>query len=237
MRKKIKERLLRIWRGWVLPTLVIGFVVMSFRSSVADWNDVPSGSMEPTILVDDRILVNRLAYDLKIPFTTWHLAEWGAPDRGDIVVFFSPVDGRRWVKRVIGLPGDRVELRQGRLYVNGAPSVYAALDEETIEGMNSEQQAGHLFATESLLRADGGEIAHSIMDSRNFSRFTNFGPVTVPQDQFFVMGDHRNNSFDSRRMGTIDRKRILGQAVSIAFSLDRDSCNVPRWGRFFEDLD
>src|SRR6266540_2752238 len=79
----------RIWREWVKPLLVVLVVLFSVRSAVADWNDVPTGSMKPTILEGDRIFVNKLAYDLKVPFTTWHLAQWGNPGRGEVVVFFS----------------------------------------------------------------------------------------------------------------------------------------------------
>src|SRR5580692_12543008 len=92
------------------PLLIMLLVLFVLRSAVADWNDVPTGSMKPTIMEGDRVFVNKLAYDLKVPFTTWHLAEWGNPKRGDIVVFFSPKDGMRLVKRVIGLPGDTVDL-------------------------------------------------------------------------------------------------------------------------------
>src|SRR5690349_23095607 len=99
------------WGKEIRPLLLLALVLFSIRSSLADWSDVPSGSMKPTILEGDRIYVNKLAYDLKVPFTTWHIAEWGGPQRGEIVVFFSPKDGQRLVKRVVGLPGDTIELR------------------------------------------------------------------------------------------------------------------------------
>jgi signal peptidase I len=89
-------------------------------SAIADWNDVPTGSMNPTILAGDRIFVNKLAYDLRISFTTWRLAHWDNPRRGEIVVFFSPVDGTRLVKRVIGVPGDVIAMNGNRLYINAS---------------------------------------------------------------------------------------------------------------------
>ena len=101
---RTKERAIVFMRGWGFPILVTVLVITSFRSAVADWNDIPSGSMRPTLVEGDRILVNKLAYDLKFPFTTHHLAAWDNPRRGDVVIFFSPADGRRLVKRVIGLP-------------------------------------------------------------------------------------------------------------------------------------
>ena len=81
------------WRQEIRPLFILALVLFSIRSSLADWNDVPSGSMRPTILEGDRVFVNKLAYDLKVPFTTWHITEWSNPQRGDIVVFFSPHDG------------------------------------------------------------------------------------------------------------------------------------------------
>src|SRR4051794_11925214 len=99
------------WQKEIRPLLILAVVLFSIRSSLADWNDVPTGSMKPTILEGDRVFVNKLAYDLKVPFTTWHLADWANPKRGDVVVFYSPHDGIRLVKRVVGLPGDLIELR------------------------------------------------------------------------------------------------------------------------------
>src|SRR4028119_1252094 len=99
--------------------LLMILIVSSLRSALADWNDVPTGSMKPTIQEGDRVVVNKLAYDLKIPFTTKAIAKWGDPQRGDIVVLFSPADGIRLVKRVVAIPGDQVELRDNQLLING----------------------------------------------------------------------------------------------------------------------
>src|SRR5215813_9061460 len=116
-----RARLLGWWKKEIRPLLILTLVIFSIRSSLADWNDVPTGSMKPTIVEGDRVFVNKLAYDLKVPFTTWHLAQWDNPHRGDVVVFYSPHDGQRLVKRVIGLPGDTIELRQNGLVINGQP--------------------------------------------------------------------------------------------------------------------
>src|SRR5689334_19643498 len=115
----LRGRVRHYWQKEIRPLLIMAVILFSIRSSLADWNDVPTGSMKPTILEGDRIFVNKLAYDLKVPFTTWHLAEWGNPSRGDIAVFFSPYDGTRLVKRVVGLPGDVVELQNEELIING----------------------------------------------------------------------------------------------------------------------
>src|ERR1044072_4562551 len=104
--KTFRARARHWWRKETRPLLILLWIGFSIRSSLADWNDVPTGSMRPTILEGDRVFVNKLAYDLKVPFTTWRIAEWSNPQRGDIVVFFSPHDGKRLVQRVGGLPAD-----------------------------------------------------------------------------------------------------------------------------------
>jgi signal peptidase I len=104
----ISRRLGGVLRSHIAPLAIVVLVMTSFRSAIADWNVVPTGSMNPTIVEGDRILVNKLAYGLKVPFTTWHLARFDAPRRGDIVVFRSPADGTRLVKRVAAVPGDQI---------------------------------------------------------------------------------------------------------------------------------
>src|SRR5829696_6834967 len=115
-RHPLSRRLIHIARHH-RPLAILLVVLLAARSSLADWNDVPTGSMNPTILEGDRIFVNKLAYDLKVPFTTWHVAEWSDPRRGDVVVFYSPVDGDRMVKRVAAVPGDTVAMVNNRLVV------------------------------------------------------------------------------------------------------------------------
>jgi len=124
----MKSTVKKIWREWIFPPVLLVTILAPLKSAVADWNWVPTGSMKPSILEGELVLVNKLAYDLKVPFTTRHLSTWGNPIRGDVVVFFSPKDGTRLVKRVIGLPGDTVELRHEVLYVNGIPEQYSFID-------------------------------------------------------------------------------------------------------------
>src|SRR6185503_7574342 len=148
---KKKESLLgRFWKGWIKPLATAVIVVVTFRSAVADWNDVPSQSMEPTILVGDRIFVNKLAYDLKVPFTTWHLAEWSNPERGDVVIFFAPPAGKRMVKRVVGIPGDIVELRNNQLLITGSPVSYQPLSDRHFQDSELTDPAPYIFASEQL---------------------------------------------------------------------------------------
>lgn len=209
----------------------MALVMCSIRSSLADWNDVPTGSMKPTIIEGDRVFVNKLAYDLKVPFTTWHLAEWSSPQRGDIVVFNSPHDGQRLVKRVIGVPGDTVELRNENLFINGEPVAYASLDKNVTARLGDTERNTSLFATEQL-----SAHPHPVMSTPSLPAPRNFGPQQVPADEYFMMGDNRDNSFDSRFWGSVPRQQIIGRATAVVISLDRNNWWLPRWERSFVAL-
>src|SRR5256885_9357797 len=137
----LRSRALHWWRKEIRPLLVLTLVLFSIRSSLADWNDVPTGSMKPTIVEGDRVFINKLAYDLKVPFTTRHIAEWGNPRRGEIVVFYSPHNGQRLVKRVIGLPGDTVELRNNVLVLNGQAVDYQPIEQKLLRDLSAEDLA------------------------------------------------------------------------------------------------
>ncbi len=227
----LRSRARAYWRKEIRPLLILALVVFSIRSSLADWNDVPTGSMRPTILEGDRVCVNKLAYDLKVPFTTWHLLEWAAPERGDIVVFYSPHDGKRLVKRVIGLPGDTVELRNDILVLNGQTVEYGPIREALLQDVAAADRASQVFATEQL----PGQ-AHAVAAIPRVPARRDFGPSVVPEGQYFMMGDNRDNSFDSRYYGPVERKRILGRATAVAISLDRSNYWLPRWHRLFTSL-
>src|SRR5881398_2860983 len=125
--------------------LVMILIISSLRSALADWNDVPTGSMKPTIQEGDRVVVNKLAYDLKVPFTMIELAKWGDPKRGDIVVLFSPEDGVRLVKRVVAVPGDRIEMRDEQLFVNGRAASWKPV------GSSDDAEQGPSFVVEETL--------------------------------------------------------------------------------------
>jgi signal peptidase I len=222
----------RWWKRDIRPLLILVLIMFSLRSSLADWNVVPSGSMQPTILVGDRVWVNKLAYDLKVPFTTWHMAEWSNPQRGDIVVFFSPKDGTRLVKRVIGLPGDTIELRNDRLFINDQPVDYSTLEPEASRQLADPERARGLFATEQL-----PVHPHAVMGIKGVPAMRTFGPVHISADQYFMMGDNRDNSFDSRYFGTVHRSQIVGRTSSVVLSLDKSNYWLPRWDRTCSSLD
>jgi len=217
----MKSGLLRAWREYRGFAVFIVLMVI-FRSALADWNVVPTGSMKPTIVEGDRILVNKLAYDFKIPLTHISLHKFADPGRGDIVVFDSRAADTRLVKRVIGLPGDTVEMRDNRLTINGVAARYSSID----------YQADATFAIESY-----PDMSHRIEVARTgASRLSTFGPVTVPKDHYLVLGDNRDNSADSRVYGFIPRDEIVGNAKTIVLSLNYDDYYIPRTDRFFRPL-
>ncbi len=219
-----------ILKGWGFSLIITLLIATSFKSAIADWNDIPSGSMKPTILIGDRVFVNKLAYDLKIPFTSLHLAKWADPRRGDIVVFYSPEDGKRLIKRVVGLPGDTLAMHKNRLLINGKLVKYEPLPKEIMNQIELDQQSHYLFFNENLTGKQ-----HAVMFLPSRPSLITFGPVIIPAGQYFMMGDNRDNSADSRFFGFVDRKLIVGRATMVVISRE-ESFLHPRWGRFFKDL-
>jgi signal peptidase I len=218
-----KKKVMQEVRVFLLMLLVIS----SLRSALADWNDVPTGSMKPTIQEGDRVVVNKLAYDLKVPFTTIEVWKWADPRHGDIVVLFSPADGVRLVKRVVAVPGDRLAMVNNQLYVNDKP-VPTTQPTGPLEDL---EQGPTWIADETLF----GHI-HKVMYTPQIPALRSFPPIQVPAGKYFVMGDNRDNSNDSRFIGFIERRRIVGRALAVAFSLDRERHWAPRFERFFTKL-
>jgi len=216
MRNRITVKVIHFWRTQLCPFLIMAIVLTSFRSAIADWNEVPTGSMQPTIVEGDRIFVNKLAYGLKVPFTTMHLLRWSTPQRGEIVVFYSPKDGTRLVKRVVGLPGDSVQMIDERLIINGQSLQYAVASDHTTEML--------------------GTIPHNVQFIPTVRAMRSFGPIKIPAGEYFMMGDNRDNSFDSRYFGTVKLDQIVGRTSEVAMSLNYDHYFLPRWNRFFKSM-
>jgi signal peptidase I len=207
-------------------------LMLVFRSAAADWMVVPSGSMNPTIVEGDRILVNKAAYGIRIPFTAVHITRGSDPQRGDIATFTSPADGKNLVKRVIGIPGDIIEMRDDRLFVNGTALNYRPVNDPADASLLSTARAqNHSYQQETL-----GGRAHSIMLLPDRYSMRSFGPVTVPDGHYFMMGDSRDDSFDSRYIGFVPRGNILGRAFKVAYSLDPEHGYRPRTNRFMSRL-
>jgi signal peptidase I len=229
--QKATKYIYRLWKEWRMTIFFLVFIVLPVKSSLADWNWVPTGSMNPTILEGDLIYVDKIAYDLRFPLTLHRLAKWSDPQRGDIVVCFSPEDDVRLVKRVIGQPGDTIELINNTLFLNGEPAGYTKIDSKYTEHLSGKLKEKFIFAMENL---DG--LAHAVMSTPSIAAVRNFGPVTVPQDSYFVMGDNRDNSRDSRYFGFVERKVIVGKAKGVIGSFDITDKYQPRFKRFFASL-
>jgi signal peptidase I len=173
----------------ILALFIRTFAVQAFK--------IPSGSMEPTLLIGDHILVNKFIYGFKLPFVHKTLVPISEPQRNDVIVFIYPVDqSKDFIKRIIGLPGERIEIRNQKIYINGKP-----------------------YDDPYGFYSDGGNPLGSA-SGRN-----HFGPVTVPEDHLFVMGDNRYHSYDSRFWGFVPLKWVKGKAFIIYWSW-------PHWERF-----
>ncbi|UCD64090.1 MAG: signal peptidase I [Candidatus Zixiibacteriota bacterium] len=211
------------------------------KTSIVEAYKIPSQSMEDTLLVGDFLLANKFAYGARLPLVNWRFPAIGRPEPGDIVIFIWPQDGvTKYIKRCVAGPGDTVELKDKLLFVNGK---LVELPEHGKYGGNTPD--GRIVVEP---RQPGG------LDSRD-----NFGPYVVPDDCYFMMGDNRDNSFDSRYWGVVPYELILGEAILVHWSWDdsrypspevtvTDPLSVPRlfifnavhfvqkvrWGRLFD---
>jgi signal peptidase I len=191
-----------IFREYAEAILVAVVLALFIRTFVVQAFKIPSGSMKPTLLVGDHILVNKFIYGVKLPFLSTTLIHLTDPKRGDIVVFKFPEDPKKdFIKRVIGTPGDVIEIRNKKVYLDGKPMVdpYGTyLDPHVIPGSARPRD--------------------------------NFGPVTVPPRSFFVMGDNRDHSYDSRFWKFVDLSEVKGKAFIIYWSWNKRNSGV-RWRR------
>ena len=195
----LRENIEAILVAIVIALFIRTFVVQAFK--------IPSGSMKQTLQIGDHILVNKFIYGVKVPYLHETIIPLKNPRRGDIIVFKYPVDPHKdFIKRVIGIPGDEIEIRDKKLYVN-----------------------------QKRVNRDYGVYTDSRILSANVRPRDNFGPVTVPQHSLFVMGDNRDESFDSRFWGFVDYKALNGKAFIIYWSWDKENFGV-RWNRLGQIL-
>jgi signal peptidase I len=185
---------------WITELIVIVMIVLLIRAFVAQAYNIPSGSMKPTLLVGDFILVNKLVY------------RFSEPQRGDIVVFKYPIDPNiDFIKRIVALPGEEVEVRNNQVFINGKPLPLIEVNREEENGVRK-------VIYEEVL-PEGIKHKVQFYEDFPFSK-RDFGPVVVPPNHYFVMGDNRDNSEDSRYWGFLPRENIVGKAFVIYFSGD-----------------
>ncbi len=221
--QRIRGWLSRFWEQNRSFLLLLGAIVF-FKSAIADISSISGASMLPTLVDGDKVWVNKLAYDVKVPFTDIVLAEMSAPARGDIVVINSDMARKRIIKRIVGLPGDRIEIQSNALIINDVPVDYEVLSRDGTATIIEEALPGHNHQV---------RLARYLFGSSSRSH----GPVIVPEDRYFVLGDNRNSSADSRIYSFIPRAEIMGRSRSIVFSLNRDNFFLPRGDRFMAGLE
>ncbi len=210
MGDKLIENLKSLAVALILALIIRTFIVQSFH--------IPSGSMIPTLLIGDFILVDKVTYHFR------------PPERGDVVVFHFPLnEDVYYIKRIVGVPGDRVQVKNGVLYINGKPCKYQHLG-KYVYYENGKRYEGELYY-EFLPRRDGTVKKHYVL--KTGIQGDNTDVFIVPKGKYFMMGDNRNNSYDSRYWGFVDRSKIVGIARIIFFSWDSER-HMPRFNRFFK---
>jgi len=191
----------------LLALFIRTFIVQAFK--------IPSGSMKPTLLIGDHLLVNKFIYGIKLPYLDRIIVPIKNPKRGDVIVFKWPKDeSKDFIKRVIGVEGDVIEIKEDRLFINNEE-----ITSEHVGDFNDEDYPNVAEELEESL----GDVKHHILDQEK--RYENFGPVNVPANSVFVMGDNRDNSEDSRYWGFVTLNKIKGKAMIIYWSW-------PHWDRF-----
>lgn len=193
-KSKIREFAEAVLTAFLIAAFIISFVIQAFK--------IPSGSMIPSLLVGDHLFVNKFIYGVKIPFFRKTIIPVTDPKRGDVVVFIYPLDrSKDFIKRVIGIAGDKIEMKNKKLFINDQvyPDPFGIYDDVVIYPANVQPR-------------------------------DNFGPVMVPKDSLFVMGDNRDHSLDSRFWGFVDLKDVQGKAFILYWSWNAEEKNV-RWDR------
>lgn len=211
-----KEPILVEYARSFFPVVLI---VLLLRSFLFEPFRIPSGSMMPTLLVGDFILVNKFSYGVRLPVINNKIIEFGEPNRGDIVVFrFPKQPSVDYIKRVIGLPGDRIAYFDKKLYVNGQPAKQVSLGR--YQGVGQ----GVSMSGAERLTEDLSGVEHSILISHGVSTVEDV--FVVPQGQYFVMGDNRDNSNDSRYWGTVPEGNLVGKAFFIWMNWDWENRGI-----------
>jgi signal peptidase I len=217
-KRKRKKSLVREYVEAIAIAILLALVIRTF---VAQAFTIPSGSMMDTLLVGDYILVNKFIYGAEIPLLGWHLPGLRDPQRGDIIVFKYPLDEKRdFIKRVIAVPGDELVLRDAQALINGRPILEPYV----------KRGSGNYAPPRYMADRTSGEPCLAQAATTAPSNPDQFGPIRIPQDYYFVMGDNRDNSQDSRYWGCLKRHEIRGKAFMIYWSWDGDEGWL-RWRR------
>ena len=220
-RETRRSKLARWFDSWMRSLGMALILFLIIRTILIEAFQIPSGSMERTLLAGDFLFVNKAVYGAQIPGTNLWLPGFGTPSRGDVIVFAYPKDPTlNYVKRVIGVPGDRVQMRRGQVYVNGV-----ALDEPYVQRVdplhdNFETE----FNWQRRFLVGSAEQRSGYRPTRD-----TWGPLRVPRFKYFVLGDNRDNSADSRYWGFVDESAVKGRPLVVYFSYDRGARDPLPW--------
>ncbi|MBI4212045.1 MAG: signal peptidase I [Deltaproteobacteria bacterium] len=227
-------------REYIESFAVAALVALTVRAFVIEAFKIPSGSMIPTLSIGDHIFVNKFIYGLRIPFTKIRFLDISDPKRGDIAVFIYPVDeSKDFIKRVVGMPGDRIHIDGENVTINGnpVPKTILAVAKDPADkrrllvtnGMTHTIPFIRGWDELNVYEEKLGEANHLVQYEENLERESY--DIVVPPNQFFVMGDNRDNSADSREWGFVPRENIKGKAMFVWLSLDHDQGGL-RWREF-----
>jgi len=222
LRTESRSRARRLGQGardWAKSIAIAFFLFLAIRASVVEAFKIPTSSMEGTLLVGDFLLVNKAVYGPRIPGTDIPLPAFSQPERGEVVVFHPPHEpDKNYVKRVVGVAYDTLQMRDKRLYLNGAPvdEPYVRYADRRGDAVHPdmEWQSHHLIASEP----------QEYQPTRD-----NWGPIVVPEERYFVLGDNRDNSEDSRYWGFVSRNEIRGRPWIVYYSFERTTDGVLPW--------
>lgn len=219
---------------------IIIAAIITFRSSILNWYVIPSGSLLPTLKIGDHVVVNKLSYGIMLPFMETRIFSWAQPQRGDIVVFQGPDSENQLtlIKRVVGLPGDRVSFTNGILTINGVLAGQKLLNDRTPLDNMGGAETGDIY---NLYSEEGfSKYPHYILKRKvNSSTDDETKTWIVPDKKLFLIGDNRDNSADGRYWGFMDQDRIYGRAFLISYSTyDKSGSFLPgfRHDRWFQEI-
>jgi len=205
------------------PVILVVFLLRSF---LMEPFRIPSGSMLPTLKIGDFILVNKFAYGLRLPIANVKIIETGEPERGDVMVFRFPNDPSvNYIKRVVGLPGDEIEYKNKTLYINGKKMPRTSSNENY-----QIFEAGSRFVTTQQFDENLDGVVHKVLLDPTRSQ-ANLKFQKVPEGHYFVMGDNRDYSNDSRYWGFVPEKNVVGKAILVWFSWDVGNGKSVKWDR------
>lgn len=206
---------------WIKSFAVALLLFLVIRTFLVEAFRIPTGSMEKTLLVGDFLLVNKAVYGAQLPGTHTRLPSFAEPQRGDVVVFVPPHEpGKNYVKRLVGAPGDILEMKERILYINGEPQVEPYVQHADISGMDM---------VIPDMRWQRNHLANGIRPESYHPTRDNWGPIVVPEGRYFMLGDNRDDSEDSRFWGFVDREAIKGRPLFIYYSFDANNMRLFPW--------